>query len=123
MSDLSLSPHTPESNEMATFPQFAKLPIELRDMLWEEALKKDKVLSMHVWMGGTAGRTMELLRGRPLGTELSDLFNSPTTPRLTDGRETEVNAGSKKEYGVMVDDKAAISKLFSVNAESNPDLS
>ncbi|KAF5580645.1 uncharacterized protein FSUBG_13341 [Fusarium subglutinans] len=122
MSDLSIPTHTPKSNEMATFPQFAKLPIELRDMIWEEALKKERVLSMHVWTLGEdcsdTGRTMELLHGRPLETEVSDLINSPTTPRLTDGRETKVNAGSKKEYSVMVDDKAAISKLFRVNAES-----
>ncbi|KAF5658786.1 hypothetical protein FCIRC_12759 [Fusarium circinatum] len=122
MVDLSIPPRTPRSNEMATFPQFAKLPIELRDMVWEEALKKDRVLSMHVWTLGEdcsdAGRTMELLHGRPLEGELSGLVNSPTTPRLTDGRETEVNPTSKKEYGVMVDDKAAISKLFRVNAES-----
>ncbi|SCN87413.1 uncharacterized protein FFB20_07951 [Fusarium fujikuroi] len=32
---------------MATFPQFAKLPIELRDMIWEQALKKDRVLRLY----------------------------------------------------------------------------
>ncbi|KAF5649864.1 hypothetical protein F25303_4551 [Fusarium sp. NRRL 25303] len=104
---------------MATFAQFAKLPIELQDTIWEEALKKDRVLSMHVWTLGedcwSAGRTIQLLHGRP---EIPDVINSPTTPRLTDGRETEVNAGSRKECGLFVDDKAAISKLFRINAES-----
>ncbi|SCO42814.1 uncharacterized protein FFMR_06974 [Fusarium fujikuroi] len=84
---------------MATFPQFAKLPIELRDMIWEQALKKDRVLSMHVWTLGedcwSAGRTMQLLHGRP---EIPDAINSPTTPDLlTDERRN---------------------KLFRVNAES-----
>ncbi|KAF5555839.1 hypothetical protein FPHYL_8117 [Fusarium phyllophilum] len=122
MSELSLPLLTTESNEMATFPQFANLPLEIRDLIWEEALKKDRVLSMHVWTLGedcwSAGRTMQLLHGRPLGKELSDVINSATTPRLTDRREAEVNSGSKKEYGVFVDDKAAISKLFLVNTES-----
>ncbi|KAF5691058.1 hypothetical protein FGLOB1_14619 [Fusarium globosum] len=107
---------------MATFTQFVKLPIELRDMIWEEALKKDRVLSMHVWTLGedcwSAGRTMQLLYGRPLGKELSNVINSPTTPRLTDGRETEVTAALRKEFGLFVDDKSAISKLFRVNTES-----
>ncbi|KAG4272687.1 hypothetical protein FPRO04_10429 [Fusarium proliferatum] len=93
---------------MATFPQFAKLPIELRDMIWEEGLKKDRALSMHVWTLGedcwSAGRTMQLLHGRPLGQELSDVINSPNTPRLTDRRETEATAGSRKEFGLFVDD-------------------
>ncbi|KAF4422159.1 hypothetical protein FACUT_10768 [Fusarium acutatum] len=93
---------TPERNEMATFPQFARLPIDIRDLIWEQALIKDRVL----------------LHGRPLGKELSDVINSPTTPRLTEGQDTEVNVGWKKEYGVMVDDKATISKLFRVNTES-----
>ncbi|KAF5637861.1 hypothetical protein F52700_4563 [Fusarium sp. NRRL 52700] len=122
MSDLNSLLHTLKNNEMATFPQFAKLPIEIRDMIWEEALKKDRVLSMHVWTLGEdnwdAARTMQVLHGRPLATELSDLLNSPTTPRLPDGRETEGNVASKKEYGVIVDDEVAISKLFRVNAES-----
>ncbi|KAI1011932.1 hypothetical protein LB503_004727 [Fusarium chuoi] len=107
---------------MATFPQFTKLPIDLRDMIWEEALKKDRVLSMHVWTLGedcwSTGRTMQLLHGRPLGRELSNVINAPTTPRLTDGRETEVNAGLRKKFGLFVDEKAAISKLFRINYES-----
>ncbi|KAF5722409.1 hypothetical protein FMUND_2921 [Fusarium mundagurra] len=122
MSELNLPLLATERNEMAAFPQFAKLPLEIRDLIWEQALIKDRVLSLHVWTleedCSSAGQTMQLLHGRAPGKELSDVINSPTTARLTAGQETEVNAGSKKEYGVFVDDKAAISKLFHVNAES-----
>ncbi|KAI7768227.1 hypothetical protein LZL87_012076 [Fusarium oxysporum] len=122
MSGLNLPLLTSESNEIATFPQFTQLPIEIRDLIWEEALIKDRVLNIHVWNLGEdcddAAQTMQLLHGRPFDKELSDVLNSPTTPRLTDGQETKVDPESKKEYGVMVDDKAAISKFFHVNAES-----
>ncbi|KAH7217405.1 hypothetical protein BKA60DRAFT_621735 [Fusarium oxysporum] len=109
MSGLNLPLLTPESNERATIPQFTQLPIEIRDMIWKEALIKDRVLNIH---------TMRLLHGRPFDKELFNVPNSPTTPRLTDGQETKVNPESTKEYGVMVDDIAAISKFFHVNAES-----
>ncbi|KAG7410058.1 hypothetical protein Forpe1208_v011623 [Fusarium oxysporum f. sp. rapae] len=122
MSGLNLPLLTSESNEIATLPQFTQLPIEIRDLIWEEALIKDRVLNIHVWNLGEdcddAAQTMQLLHGRPFDKELSDILNSPTTPRLTDGQETKVDPESKKEYGVMVDDKAAISKFFHVNAES-----
>ncbi|KAF5683590.1 hypothetical protein FDENT_7202 [Fusarium denticulatum] len=77
---------------------------------------------MHVWNLGEncrdAARTMEVLHGKPFKKELSAVVSSPTTPRLPGGQEMEVNAKSEKEYGVFVDDKAAISKLFRVNTES-----
>ncbi|KAG6997456.1 hypothetical protein FocnCong_v016075 [Fusarium oxysporum f. sp. conglutinans] len=122
MSGLNLPLLTPESNERATFPQFAQLPVEIRGMIWEEALIKDRVLNIHVWNLGedcdNAAQTMRLLHGRPFDKELFNVPNSPTTPRLTDGQETKVNPESKKEYGVMVDDIAAIRKFFHVKAES-----
>ncbi|RKK74509.1 hypothetical protein BFJ69_g8421 [Fusarium oxysporum] len=48
MSGLNLPLLTPESNERATIPQFTQLPIEIRDMIWKEALIKDRVLNIHV---------------------------------------------------------------------------
>uniref|UniRef100_A0A0D2YA71 2EXR domain-containing protein n=1 Tax=Fusarium oxysporum (strain Fo5176) TaxID=660025 RepID=A0A0D2YA71_FUSOF len=47
MSGLNLPLLTPESNERATVPQFTQLPIEIRDMIWKEALIKDRVLNIH----------------------------------------------------------------------------
>ncbi|EXM21396.1 hypothetical protein FOTG_10918 [Fusarium oxysporum f. sp. vasinfectum 25433] len=123
MSGLNLPLLTPESNERATFPQFTQLPIEIRDMIWKEALIKDRVLNIHVWNLGedcdNAAQTMRLLHDWPFDKELFNVVNSPTAPRLTDGQETKVNPESKKEHGVMVDDKAAISKFFHVNVESH----
>ncbi|EXK86553.1 hypothetical protein FOQG_09821 [Fusarium oxysporum f. sp. raphani 54005] len=49
MSGLNLPLLTPESNERANFPQFAQLPVEIRGMIREEALIKDRVLNIHVW--------------------------------------------------------------------------
>ncbi|RBQ76959.1 hypothetical protein FVER14953_12336 [Fusarium verticillioides] len=122
MSKLSPALTTTKINEMAAFPQFARLPIEIRDLIWEKALSKDRVLSMHVWTLGEEcwdeARTMHVLHGRPVEKELSAVIGSPTTPQLPNRQETEVNAGSEKKYGVFVDDKVAISKLFRVSAES-----
>ncbi|EXL52512.1 hypothetical protein FOCG_08303 [Fusarium oxysporum f. sp. radicis-lycopersici 26381] len=47
MSGLNLHLLTPESNERATVPQFTQLPIEIQDMIWKEALIKDRVLNIH----------------------------------------------------------------------------
>ncbi|TVY75189.1 hypothetical protein Focb16_v005170 [Fusarium oxysporum f. sp. cubense] len=122
MSGLNLPLLTPESNDRATFLQFAQLPVEIRGMIWEEALIKDRVLNIRVWNLGedcdNAAQTMRLLHGRPFDKELFNVLNSPTTPRLTDGQDTKVNPESKKKYGVTVDDIAAISKFFHINAES-----
>ncbi|KAL7758508.1 hypothetical protein ACKLNR_010935 [Fusarium oxysporum f. sp. zingiberi] len=116
MSGLNLPLLTPESNDRATFPQFTQLPIEIRDMIWKEALIKDIVLNIHVWNLGedcdNATQTMRLLHGRPFDKELFNVLNSPTTPRLIGGQETKVNPELKKEYGVMVDDKTAIKWPF-----------